>query len=64
MQSEEKRMKKTEDNTPANLTHYQIALALVDRLQAEGFLQDGDREKIYSIVAEKYCIDKNGIFAP
>ncbi len=57
-------MKTIDKYSPTNLTRYQIALAVVDKLQAEGFLQEGDKEKIYAIIAKKYSIDINGIYAP
>lgn len=48
---------------PNNLLRYHVALSFVDRLEAEGFLASGDKTAMYTLIAEKYGIEKDGIFA-
>ena len=46
-----------------NLIRYHTALACVDHLQAEGFIGAADREEMYALIAQRYGIDKDNIFA-
>ena len=48
---------------PENLIGYHTALAFVDRLQAEGFIGAADHEAMYALIAQRYGIDKDSIFA-
>ena len=48
---------------PDNLIHYHVALAFVDHLEAEEFLTSGDKAKMYALIAQKYGIEKDSIFA-
>lgn len=57
-------MEKPNDaNGPENLIRYHTALAFVDHLQAEGFIGMADREAMYALIAQRYGIDKDSIFA-
>lgn len=49
--------------SPDNLIRYHTALAFVDHLEAEGFLADGDKAAMYALIAEKYGIEKDSIYA-
>ena len=46
-----------------NLIQYHTALAFVDHLEAKGFISTVDREAIYALIARRYGIDKDSIFA-
>ena len=46
-----------------NLIRYHTALAFVDHIQAEGFIGAADREAMYALIAQRYGIDKDSIFA-
>ena len=46
-----------------NLIRYHTALAFVDLLEAEGFIGADEREAIYALIAQRYGIDKDSIFA-
>ena len=46
-----------------NLIRYHTALAFVDHLQAEGFIGAADREAMSALIAQRYGIDKDSIFA-
>ena len=46
-----------------NLIRYHTALAFVDHIQAEGFIGAADREEMYALIAQRYGIDKDSIFA-
>ena len=46
-----------------NLIRYHTALAVVDHIQAEGFIGAADREAMYALIAQRYGIDKDSIFA-
>lgn len=48
---------------PENLIHYHTALAFVDRLVSEGFLRPGDQAEIYTMIAQKFGIELDSIFA-
>ena len=48
---------------PENLIRYHTALAFVDLLEAEGFIGADEREAIYALIAQRYGIDKDSIFA-
>ena len=48
---------------PENLIRYHTALAFVDLLEAEGFIGADEREAIYLLIAQRYGIDKDSIFA-
>ncbi len=57
-------MKKANDvYGPENLIRYYTALAFVDLLEAEGFIGADEREAIYLLIAKRYGIDKDSIFA-
>ena len=57
-------MEKTNDvYGPENLIRYHTALAFVDLLEAEGFIGNADWEAIYALIARRYGIDKDSIFA-
>ena len=57
-------MEKTNDvYGPENLIRYHTVLAFVDLLEAEGFIGNADREAIYALIARRYGIDKDSIFA-
>ena len=58
------RWKKTNDAYGhENLIRYHTALAFVDHIQAEGFIGAADREAMYALIAQRYGIDKDSIFA-
>ncbi len=46
-----------------NLIRYHTALPFVDRLVSEGFLRQADRAEIYTMIARKYGIELDSIFA-
>ena len=46
-----------------NLIRYHTALAFVDLLEAEDFIGADEREAIYALIAQRYGIDKDSIFA-
>ncbi len=46
-----------------NLIRYHTALAFADLLEAEGFIGADEREAIYALIARRYGIDKDSIFA-
>lgn len=46
-----------------NLIRYHTALAFVDHIQAEGFIGAADRKAMYALIAQRYGIDKDSIFA-
>ena len=48
---------------PENLIRYHTALAFADLLEAEGFISAADREAVYAMIAQRYGIDKDSIFA-
>ena len=48
---------------PENLIRYHTALAFVDLLEAEGFIGADEREAIYALIAQRFGIDKDSIFA-
>lgn len=48
---------------PENLIHYHTALAFVDRLVSEGFLRPADQAEIYTMIAQKFGIELDSIFA-
>lgn len=48
---------------PENLIRYHTALAFVDLLEVEGFIGAADREVIYALIAQRYGIEKDSIFA-
>ena len=48
---------------PENLIRYHTALAFVDLLEAEGFIGADELEAIYALIAQRYGIDKDSIFA-
>ena len=48
---------------PENLIRYHTALSFVDRLVSEGFLRPADRAVIYTMIARKYGIELDSIFA-
>ena len=57
-------MEKTNDVYGSeNLIRYHTVLAFVDLLEAEGFISAADRKAIYALIAQRYGIDKDSIFA-
>ena len=48
---------------PENLIRYHTALAFVDLLEAEDYIGADEREAIYALIAQRYGIDKDSIFA-
>ena len=48
---------------PENLIRYHTAIAFVDLLVAEGFIGSDERESIYALIARRFGIDKDSIFA-
>ena len=48
---------------PENLIRYHTTLSFVDRLVSEGFLRPADRAEIYTMIARKYGIELDSIFA-
>ena len=48
---------------PENLIRYHTVLSFVDRLVSEGFLRPSDQAEIYTIIARKYGIELDSIFA-
>ena len=48
---------------PESLIRYHTALAFVDHLLTEGFIGPEDREAMYTLIARRYGIDKDSIFA-
>ena len=46
-----------------NLIRYHTALSFVDRLVSEGFLRSADQAEIYTMIARKYGIELDSIFA-
>lgn len=48
---------------PENLIRYHTALAFVDLLETEDFISADEREAIYALIARRYGIDKDSIFA-
>ena len=59
----EKDVKNTEVYEPENLMRYHTALSFVDHLVHEGFLKKQDRAVIYTMLAQKYGIELDSIFA-
>lgn len=54
---------KPDTYSPDNLLRYHMALSFVDQLEVDGFLASGDKAAMYALVAEKFGIEKNSIFA-
>ena len=48
---------------PENLIRYHTALSFVDRLVSEGFLRPADQAEIYTMIARKFGIELDSIFA-
>ena len=48
---------------PDNLIRYHTALSFVDRLVSEGFLRPADQAEIYTMIARKFGIELDSIFA-
>ena len=48
---------------PENLIRYHTALAFVDLLEAEDYIGADEREAIYALIAQRFGIDKDSIFA-
>lgn len=48
---------------PENLIHYHTALAFVDRLVSDGFLRPADQAEIHTMIAQKFGIELDSIFA-
>ena len=48
---------------PESLIRYHTALSFVDRLVSEGFLKEQDRAVIYTMLARKYGIKLDSIYA-
>ena len=46
-----------------SIIRYHTALSFVDRLVSEGFLRPADRAEIYTMIARKYGIELDSIFA-
>lgn len=46
-----------------NLIRYHTALSFVDRLVSDGFLRPADQAEIYTMIALKYGIELDSIFA-
>lgn len=59
----EKEDRKHDVYGPENLIRYHTALSFVDRLVSEGFLRPADRAEIYTMIARKYGIELDSIFA-
>lgn len=59
----EKEDRKHDVYGPENLIRYHTALSFVDRLVSEGFLRPADRAEIYTMIALKYGIELDSIFA-
>lgn len=53
----------SEGYKPDNLLKYHTAISVVDRMEKEGFLSSADKKTIYTIIADKFGIDSEGIFA-
>ena len=48
---------------PENLIRYHTALAFVDHLISEGYICAAERDAVYAIIANKYGISLDSIFA-
>ena len=48
---------------PGNLIRYHTALAFVDHLEAEGYISAAERDALYALIARRYGIEKDSIFA-
>ena len=48
--------------TPENLMRYHTALAFVDHLEAMGFLDGAEKEKVSVLIASRYGIKKDSIY--
>lgn len=59
----EKEDRKSDVYGPENLIRYHTALSFVDRLVSEGFLKEQDRAVIYTMLARKYGIKLDSIYA-
>ena len=59
----EKEKASSEVYGPDNLIRYHTALSFVDRLVSEGFLRPSDQAEIYTMIAQKYGIELDSIFA-
>lgn len=59
----EKEDRKSDMYGPENLIRYHMALSFVDRLMSEGFLRPADQAEIYTMIAQKYGIELDSIFA-
>ena len=59
----EKADRKPDVYWPENLIRYHTALSFVDRLVSEGFLKEQDRAVIYTMLARKYGIKFDSIYA-
>ena len=45
-----------------NLMRYHTALAFVDRLEAMGYLDGAEKEKVSALIAMRYGIKKDSIY--
>lgn len=54
---------KEENYTPETLLRYHAAVAVAEKLEAEGFLSPADRRKILTALNRKYGFDSGSIFA-
>lgn len=59
----EKEDRKSDVYGPENLIRYHTALSFVDRLVSDGFLRPADQAEIYTMIARKYGIELDSIFA-
>ncbi len=59
----EKEGRKSDVYGPENLIRYHMALSFVDRLMSEGFLRPADQAEIYTMIAQKFGIELDSIFA-
>lgn len=59
----EKEDRKSDVYGQEKLIRYHTALSFVDRLVSEGFLKEQDRAVIYTMLARKYGIKLDSIFA-
>lgn len=59
----EKEDRKSDVYGPENLIHYHTALSFVDWLVSEDFQRPVNRAEIYTMIARKYGIELDSIFA-
>ena len=48
--------------SPENLMRYHTALAFIDYLEATGFLDGAEKEKVSVLIASRYGIKKDSIY--